>query len=94
MQIQEFSVWTKKDSQSLVQNHDIYLRELDFSKNDANPNIYFKVIKGDMLILILYVDEMLIIGEDHLIAQYKKDLASKFDMKDLGILHYFLGLEV
>lgn len=47
-----------------------------------------------MLILILYVDDLLITGEDHLINQYKKELISEFDMKDLGILHYFLGLKV
>ena len=46
-----------------------------------------------MLILILYVNELLIIGEEHIINQCKKDLASEFEM-DLGILHYFLGLEV
>lgn len=72
---------------------DPYLLGLGFSKNDADPNLYFKVINGDMLILILYVDDLLIAREDHLITQCK-DLASEFDMKDLGILHYFLGLEV
>ena len=46
-----------------------------------------------MLILILYVDDLLIIGEDHLINQCKKELTFEFDMKDLWILHYFLGLE-
>ena len=60
----------------------------------VDPNLYFKVTKGDMLILILYVDDLLITGEEHLINQCKKDLASEFEMKDLGFLHYFLGLEV
>lgn len=73
---------------------DSYLLGLGFTKNDADPNLYFKVINGNMLILILYVDDLLITGEDHLIIQCKKDLASEFDMKDLGSLHYFLGLEV
>ena len=46
------------------------------------------------IILILYVDDLLIIGDDHLIDQCKKDLIREFEMKDLGLLHYFLGLEV
>ena len=47
-----------------------------------------------MVILILYVDDLLITGDDHLIDQCKKDLTREFEMKDLGLLHYFLGLEV
>ena len=46
---------------------DKYLLSLGFTKNVADPNLYFKVTKGDMLILILYVDEILIIGEENLI---------------------------
>ena len=47
-----------------------------------------------MVILILYVDDLLITGDDHLIDQCKKDLIREFEMKALGLLHYFLGLEV
>ena len=47
-----------------------------------------------MIILILYVDDLLITGDDHLIDQCKKDLTREFEMKYLGLLHYFLGLEV
>lgn len=73
---------------------DSYLMGLGFSKNDADSNLYFKVINGEALILILYVDDLLITGEDHLIIKCKEELASEFEMKDLGLLHYFLGLEV
>ena len=38
--------------------------------------------------------DLLITGDDHLIDQCKKDLIKEFEMKDLGLLHYFLGLEV
>ena len=70
------------------------LAKLGFSKNIADPNLYYKVIQGDMLIMVLYVDDLLITGEDHLIEKCKQALISEFEMKDLGILHYFLGLEV
>ena len=33
-------------------------------------------------------------GEDKSIIECKKRLAAKFEMKDLGMMHYFLGLEV
>ena len=47
-----------------------------------------------MLILVLYVDDLLITGHDHLIERCKQDLIAEFEMKDLGLPHYFLGLEV
>jgi hypothetical protein len=33
-------------------------------------------------------------GAEPLVIQCKKELASKFHMKDLGLMHYYLGLEV
>lgn len=51
---------------------DRYLVGLGFCKNDVDPNLYFKVFNGDMLILVLYVDDLFVIGEDHLIDRCKK----------------------
>jgi hypothetical protein len=45
-------------------------------------------------ILLLYVDDIFLKGEESLIIQCKKELASEFDMKDLCLMHYYLGLEV
>jgi len=48
-----------------------------------------------IVLLILYVDDMVIIGSDHVtIASLKRYLQSEFEMKDLGFLRYFLGIEV
>ncbi|XP_059067627.1 uncharacterized mitochondrial protein AtMg00810-like [Cryptomeria japonica] len=73
---------------------DQYLLSLGFLKNDADPNIYFKVIDVKALILVLYIDDLFLTGEDDLIARCKKELASEFEMKDLGLMYYSLGLEV
>jgi hypothetical protein len=53
---------------------------LGFSKSVVDPSMYYKTVNGESLILVLYVDDLF--------------LASKFEMKDLGMMHYFLGLEV
>ena len=44
--------------------------------------------------MVLYVDDLFLIGAEELTAGCKADLASEFEMKDIGLVHYFLGLEV
>ena len=73
---------------------DSYLMKLGFIRSNVVPNLYFKVDRERPLILVLYVDDLFLTGADPLIHQCKRALASEFEMKDLGLMHYFLGLEV
>ena len=68
--------------------------KLGFTHSNAHPNLYFKVDREKPLILVLYVDDLLLTSADLLIHQFKRELASEFEMTDLGLMHYFLGLEV
>ncbi|GKV15182.1 hypothetical protein SLEP1_g25984 [Rubroshorea leprosula] len=48
-----------------------------------------------MILLLLCVDDMIITGDDVAsVEELKQSLSQKFEMKDLGGLSYFLGLEV
>ena len=40
------------------------------------------------------LDDLFLTGDERLIGDYKSNLAVEFEMKDLGLMHYFLGLEV
>jgi hypothetical protein len=73
---------------------DAYLQQLGFEKSEADPNLYFIVVGEDPLILLLYVDDLFITGTKRLISSCKESLASEFEMTDIGLMHYFLGLEV
>jgi hypothetical protein len=44
--------------------------------------------------LIVHVDDLFLIGDENIIVGCKRELTSEFEMKDLGMMHYFLGLEV
>ena len=44
--------------------------------------------------LLLYVDDLFVTGMDGLITDTKRKLATEFEMKDLGMMHQFLGMEV
>jgi hypothetical protein len=73
---------------------DNFLTSLGFTKSKADSNLYFKVINDEPVILLLYVDDLFLTREENLITKCKKKLASEFEMKDLGLMHYFLCLEV
>ena len=73
---------------------DTYLQQLGFRKNEADSNLYYIVVDGELLILVLYVDDLFITGSLNLIQGCKRDLASEFAMKDIELMNYFLGLEV
>eukprot|EP00253_Pinus_taeda_P028936 PITA_28936 len=68
--------------------------KLGFTKSEVNPNLYFKVEDDKPLVLVLYVHDLFLIGADPFIQKCKMELASEFEMKDIGRMHYFLGLEV
>jgi hypothetical protein len=67
---------------------------LGFTKSKEDSNLYYKVVDGGPVILLLYVDDLFLTGNEKLIVECKRNLASEFEMKDLGMMHYFLGLEV
>ena len=52
------------------------------------------MVEGKLLIIVLYVDDFILTCDELLIHSCKADLAKDFEMKDLGLLHYFLGLEI
>eukprot|EP00253_Pinus_taeda_P032616 PITA_32616 len=52
------------------------------------------MVDGKPLIIVLYVDDLILTGDDQLIQSCKEDLAREFEMKDMGLMHYFIGMEV
>ena len=59
------------------------------------PSVYKKLVNGHLLIVAVYVDDLFVTGTSRrVIEEFKKRMASKFDMSDLGVLTYYLGIEV
>ena len=67
---------------------------LGFTKSKVDPNIYLNIMDDKYVKLLLYMDDLFLTGNENKISECKKKLATKFEMKDLGLMHYFLGLEV
>eukprot|EP00253_Pinus_taeda_P004419 PITA_04419 len=73
---------------------DNYFTWLSFTKSEVDANLYHIMVKGKMLIIVIYVDDLTLTGDDQFIVSYKEELAREFEMKDMGLVHYFLGMEV
>ena len=53
---------------------DSFLTSLDFTKSKTDPNLYFKVIDDEPVILLLYVDDIFLTGNDKHITYCKNNL--------------------
>ena len=65
-----------------------------FTKSKYDSKHYFKFEGRILVILLLYVDGLFLIGEYELVKDKRRRLGTKFEMKYLGMMHYFLGMEV
>jgi hypothetical protein len=72
-----------------------YLVTSGFQTSNADFSLYVKKTNHGIVVIVIYVDDLIITGDsDADIANLKKLLKQKFEMKDLGELRYFLGIEV
>jgi hypothetical protein len=67
---------------------------MGFNKSEADPNLYYIFVGTDLLILMLYVDNLFLTIVEKLIIGCKADMVAEFEMNDIDMMHYFLGLEV
>ncbi|KAG8492771.1 hypothetical protein CXB51_010255 [Gossypium anomalum] len=75
---------------------DAYLSKLGFEKSLSEPTLYVKKSKDETLLIVsIYVDNLLVTGsKDVLVNEFKAQIQEVFDMTDLGVMTYFLGMEV
>ena len=73
---------------------DNQLKQMGFIQSVSDPCIYTDA-GGDKFFIGVYVDDIILAGHsDKRIQEVKDALAMQFDIKDIGNLHYFLGIKV
>jgi hypothetical protein len=74
---------------------DNFLLDVDFFRCHFNPNVYTKKVGSHLIILVLYFDDLILTSSyPKLLNHVKNNLNKKFEMTNLGYLHYFLRLQV
>ena len=72
------------------------LRRHGYSQGHADHTMFYKhSVDGKIVILIVYIDDIIFTRDDiDGMEKLKRVLANEFEVKDLGFLRYFLGMEV
>ena len=71
------------------------MKKYGFQQSNSNHTLFLKQRQEKVTALIIYVDDMIITRDDtEEIYKLHKHLATEFEIKSLGGLKYFLGIEV
>ncbi|GKB99643.1 retrotransposon protein, putative, ty1-copia subclass [Tanacetum coccineum] len=86
---------SKQASRSWNKRFDKEIKNIGFTQNPDEPCVYLKASGSNVAFLVLYVKDILIMGNDVTMLQDVKSWLCKcFSMKDLGEAAYILGIKI
>ena len=85
----------KQASRSWNLHFDETIKTYGFEQNVDEPCVYKYIKEKKVVFLVLYVDDILLIGNDvETLSNVKKWIVEQFQMKDLGEASYILGIQI
>ena len=83
----------KKAPRQWYKKFDSFMMSHEYTRTNADHCVYVNIFSGNkFIILLLYVDHMLIVGQDKKMIGDLKELSNSFDMKNLGSAKQILGI--
>ena len=71
----------------------MYVESIGFQQSAADPCVYIRLRDGT--VVAVYVDDLIVLSKTIAEMQdVKKKLSERFKMKDMGKLHYCLGISI
>ena len=71
------------------------LKKMDFKQLENDHCIYTQASGGEIFIAAVYVDDIILASKSSTrIQEFIKSISESFDIKDMGKLHYFLGVKI
>ncbi|KAL0361318.1 UNVERIFIED_CONTAM: Retrovirus-related Pol polyprotein from transposon RE1 [Sesamum radiatum] len=93
--LQRYIYSLKQASRSWNICFDEVVRGYNFIKNDFDHCVYKNVSGSSVAFLVLYVEDILLIGNDvKMLGDTKAWLSTQFSIKDLGEASYILGIKI
>lgn len=72
-----------------------FLIKVGFTQSRSGHSLFVKGHNSNFIFLLAYVDDIVVAGPNQgIINSLKSIINSEFQLKDLGFLRYFFGLEV
>jgi hypothetical protein len=85
----------KKSPRMWYHNFDTYILILGFVRSKVDHYVYSKKEGGCFIYVVVYVNAMLLVGNNmEAINDVNMHISSKFDMKDLGVANFILGMGI
>ena len=74
---------------------DQVISDFSFKENADDQCIYYKFKESRLIFLMLYVDDILLVSNDMaLLFETKSFLSKNFEMKDLGVASFVIGIQI
>lgn len=70
------------------------MTEMGMTRSTADPCLYFKWTASGLVMIVSWIDDMLIIGNDKLARETSKDFMSRFDCDDCGEIAEYVGCKI
>jgi len=87
--------FTNQTPRAQKQKLNAFLNNIESMKSDADFNAYVAQVGDVKVFIVVYIDDFILVRNNKdKILQVKEELSRKFEMNDLGDLHFFLGMEV
>jgi len=72
-----------------------FLISIGFTASKVDTSLFILSIGADIFYLLVYVDDILLTGSNSVMLHHLiQVLSSEFKLRDLSVVHYFLGIEV
>eukprot|EP00794_Sanderia_malayensis_P003564 gene3564-biopygen3051 len=85
----------KQASRCWFTTMDTFLKEKGYEQSKSDNCLYIKRVGEEFIIISLFVDDLLLACNSvQMLEKEKKELQKRFCMKDLGEVHYLLGIQI